>query len=153
MHALADQHLAQHRPDRRLAVAAARERRPAGALQGDVAAPAGAVDHLAEQHRPAVAELRREAAELMAGIRLGDRLGAFGHGVAGEEGGAGFARQRGGVETELLGQRRVEEQRLRRRRGLRAPGHGESPGGRGRRSFRGGGKRQRHGGTEGLPRV
>jgi hypothetical protein len=102
------------------------KRRPAGALQGDVAAPAGAIDHLAEQHRPAVAELRREAAELMAGIRLGDRLGAFGNGVAGEESSAGLARQDGGVETELLGQRRVEEQRLRRRCGLRAPGHGKA---------------------------
>ena len=40
VHRLADQHLAQHRPDRGLAVAAARERRPARALEGDVATPA-----------------------------------------------------------------------------------------------------------------
>ena len=118
VHRLADQYLAQHRPDRRLAVAAARERRPARALEGDVAAPAGAVDHLAEQDRAAVAELRREAAELVAGVGLRDRLGAFGHGVAGEERGAGLARQRGDVEAELVGERRVEEQRLRRRRRL-----------------------------------
>ena len=84
VHGLADQHLAQHRPDRGLAVAAARERRAARALQGDVAALAGAVDHLAEQHRAAVAELRREAAELVPGIGLGDRFGAFGQDISGE---------------------------------------------------------------------
>jgi MFS family permease len=78
VHRLADQHLAQHRADRGLAVAAARERRAARALEGDVAAPAVAVDHLAEQQRAAVAELRREAAELVAGVGLGDRLGALG---------------------------------------------------------------------------
>ena len=93
VHRLADQHLAQHRPDRRLAVAAARERRAARALEGDVAAPAGAVDHLAEQERAAVAELRREAAELVAGVGLRDRLGAFGQRVAGEQRGAGCARR------------------------------------------------------------
>jgi hypothetical protein len=76
VHRLADQHLAQHRPDRRLAVAAARERRSPRALEGDVAALAGAVDHLAEQDGAAVAELRREAAELVAGVGLRDRLGA-----------------------------------------------------------------------------
>jgi hypothetical protein len=30
------------------------------AFQGDIAAPAAAVDHLAQQHRPAVTELRRK---------------------------------------------------------------------------------------------
>ena len=126
VHRLADQHLAQHRTDRRLAVAAARERRPARALQGDVATPAGAIDHLAEQHRPTVAELRREAAELVPGVGLGDRLGAFGHRVAGEERRAGLAAERRRVEAELFGQRRVEEQRLRRRHGLGAPRHREA---------------------------
>ena len=126
VHRLADQHLAQHRPERRLAVAAARERRAARALQRDVAAPAGAVDHLAEQHRAAVAELRREAAELVPGVGLRDRLGAFGNAVAGEQRGAGLAGQRGHIEPELFGQRRVEEQRLRRRHRFRAPRHREA---------------------------
>ena len=98
MHRLADEDLAQHRPDRRLAVAAARERRPARAFQSDVAPLAGAVDHFAEQDGAAVAELRREAAELMAGVGLRDRLGAFGHLVAGEDIRAGRAGQRGNVE-------------------------------------------------------
>ena len=126
MHRLADEDLAQHRPDRRLAVAAARERRPARALQRDVAALAGAVDHFAEQDRAAIAELRREAAELMPGIDLRDRLGTFGHLVAGEDIGAGRARQRGDVEAELIGERRVEEERLRRRRRFRSPRDGEA---------------------------
>ena len=121
MHRLADEDLAQHRPDRRLAVAAARERRPARALERDVAAQAGAVDHFAEQDRAAVAELRREAAELMPGVGLRDRLGAFGHLVAGEDIGAGGAGQRRDVEAELIGERRVEEERPRRRRRFRAP--------------------------------
>ena len=126
VHRFADQHFAQHRPDRRLAVAAARERRAARALEGDVAAVARAVDHLAEQQRAAVAELRREAAELVAGVGLRERLGAVGQRVAGEDRGAGGAVQRGEVEAELFGQRLVEEQRLRRRRRLRAPRHGEA---------------------------
>ena len=76
---------------------------------------------LAEEHRAAVAELRREAAKLMPGVGLRDRLGALGHGVAGEEGGAGLARQGASVEAELFGELRVEEQRLRRRRGFGTP--------------------------------
>ena len=57
-----------------------------------------AVDHLAEQQRAAVAELRREAAELVAGVGLRDRLGALGQRVAGEQRRALGAAQRGGVE-------------------------------------------------------
>jgi hypothetical protein len=88
VHGLADQHLAQHRAERRLAVAAARERRAARALEGDVAPPALAVDHLAQQQRPAVAQLRREAAELVAGVGLGDRRRRLGQCVAAEQRGA-----------------------------------------------------------------
>ena len=78
VHRLADHVLAQHRPDRGLAVAAAGERRAARALQVEVApAPVG-VDELAEQQRPAVAEPRRVAAELVAGVGLRDRRGAVG---------------------------------------------------------------------------
>ena len=96
-----------------------------------------AVDHLAEQQRAAVAELRREAAELVARVGLRDRLGAFGHRVAGEERGAGRAVERGDVEAELLGERRVEEQRLRRGHGFRAPRHREALRARARTSCRG----------------
>ena len=72
VHCLADQVLAQHRADRGLAVAAAGERGPARSLEVEVAAGAGVVDDLAEQQRPPVAEARRVAAELVAGIGLGD---------------------------------------------------------------------------------
>ena len=74
-------------------------------FKGDVATLAGAVDHLAEQHCAAVAELRRKASELVAGVGLRDRLGAFGHRVAGEEGSAGLAGEGGDVQTELFGKR------------------------------------------------
>ena len=118
VHRLADQYLAQHRPDRGLAVAAARERRAPRALERDVAPLAVAVDHLAEQQGAAVAELRREAAELVARVGLRDRLGALRHGVAGEDRDAASPAKRVGVEAELLGQRTVEEQRRRRRHRL-----------------------------------
>jgi hypothetical protein len=96
-------YLAQHRAPARLAVAAARERRAARALEGDVAAPALAVDHLAQQQRAAVAQLRREAAELVAGVGLGDRLGAGGHAVAGEQRGARHRGRQGvGVQAQLV---------------------------------------------------
>ena len=81
VHRLADQHFAQHRTDGRLAVAAAGKRRAARSLERDVAAVSLPVDHLAEKERATVAELGREAAELMARIRLGERLGAFGQRV------------------------------------------------------------------------
>ena len=58
VHGLADQHLAKHRSDGGLAVAAAGERRAARALEGDVATASLPVDHLAEKQRAAVAELR-----------------------------------------------------------------------------------------------
>jgi hypothetical protein len=85
MHGLADQHLAQHRADGGLAVAVARERRAPRALEGEVAAAAVAVDDFADQQGTAVAELRREVAELVAGIGLGDGCGILGQGLAGEQ--------------------------------------------------------------------
>ena len=78
VHRLADHVLAQHRPDGRLAVAAARERRAPRALQVQVAAAAVDVDDLAEQQRAAVAQPRRVAAELVAGVGLRDRRRALG---------------------------------------------------------------------------
>ncbi len=78
MHRFADDVFAQHRPQRGAAVAAARERRRAGALELDVAADAVLVDHLAEQDGAAVAQLRHELPELVAGIGHRDRVGAGG---------------------------------------------------------------------------
>ena len=74
-HRLADDVFAQHRAQRRAAVAAARERRGARALELDVAPHARAIDHLAQQDGAAIAELRHEVAELVAGIGERDRLG------------------------------------------------------------------------------
>jgi hypothetical protein len=61
-------------PDRGPPVAAAGERRAPRALEVQVAPAAVDVDDLAEQERAAVAEPRREPAELVAGVRLGDRV-------------------------------------------------------------------------------
>jgi hypothetical protein len=55
-------------PQRRAAIAAAREGRRARAFQLDVATDAVAVDDLAQQDGAAIAQLRRETAELVAGI-------------------------------------------------------------------------------------
>ena len=60
----------------------ARERRGAGALELDVAAHAVGIDDLAEKNGPAVAELRHEMAELVAGIGHGEGLAELGHPVA-----------------------------------------------------------------------
>ena len=84
VHGLADQHLAKHRTDGGLAVAAAGERRATRSLEGDVATASFPVDHLAEKKRAAVAELRRESAELVACVGLSQRFCAVGQCVSGE---------------------------------------------------------------------
>ncbi len=87
-HRLADDIFAKHRPKRRAAVAAPGEGRPAGTLQLDVPADAVAIDHLAQQDRPAVAELRDEHAELVARIGHRERIGAAQGCVASQHGDA-----------------------------------------------------------------
>ena len=72
----ADDVFAQHRAQRCAAIAAARERRRPRALELDVAPDAVEVDDLAEKDGAAIAELRHEVAELMAGIGQRDRLRA-----------------------------------------------------------------------------
>ena len=84
MHRFADEIFAQDRPESGATVATARERRSSGAFQLDVASPAVAVQHLAQQDGAAVAEPGNEVAELMSGIGHRDRLGARRHLVAGE---------------------------------------------------------------------
>ena len=86
-HRLADDVLAQHRAERGAAIAAAREARLARTFQLDIDAIAAGRDLLAQQDRAAVAE-PGEVAELVAGIRLRQRLGALRQGVAREDGGA-----------------------------------------------------------------
>ena len=113
VHRLADDRLTQHRAEHGLAVAAARERRPARALQVEVATPPRDVDELAEQQRAAVAQPRGVAAELVAGVGHRDRHRTRGNGAAREhveiEGDAQLRRERLVVQHEL---------RLRRRHGL-----------------------------------
>jgi hypothetical protein len=74
---LADDVFAQHRTQRRAAVAAARERRLPRAFQLDVHACAGGRDLFAEQDGAAVAEAG-EVAELVSGVGLRDRPRAVG---------------------------------------------------------------------------
>jgi hypothetical protein len=68
--------LPQLRPERGTPIGVARERRDARALELDVAAPACEIHHFAQQDDAALAELRDEMAELVAGIRNRDRLRA-----------------------------------------------------------------------------
>ena len=81
-HGFADDVLAEHRAERRFAIAAAREVRAPGALQLQVVPCAVGVDDLAEQDGAAVAELGRESTELVASVGLCNRLGALGNRIA-----------------------------------------------------------------------
>jgi hypothetical protein len=74
----------------------------------DVEALAGGGDLLAQEESAAVAEAG-EVAELMAGVGLGDGLGAVGEGVASEEGGVIGVVEGFGVETEGAGEGVIEE--------------------------------------------
>ena len=115
-HGLADQIFAQHRAKGGAAVAAARERRTACPLKLDVASPAVPVDHLAEQDGAAIAELGHEAAELVARIRHGDRVGALGRAGARQHGDTVRPLQRIRIQPEFDGKRPVEQQQVRRGR-------------------------------------
>ena len=85
MHRLGDHVFAQHRAEPRPPVAHPAVGGRSRALELDVAPPARAVHHLAQQERAPVAQLRREAAELMAGIDLRQRRRAVGRLVAGKD--------------------------------------------------------------------
>ena len=100
-HRLADDVFAQHRTKRGTAIAPPREGRRAGSLELDVTADAVGVDHLAEQDGAAVAELRHEMTELVAGIGHRNRVGAVGDPLAGEDFGAFRAIQPIRVEAEM----------------------------------------------------
>src|SRR5690606_38050737 len=103
-------------------VAAAREGGATRALERDVAAPAGPVDELAQEQGAAVAELRREAAELVARVGLRDRLGVRRHDVAGEDRRPPLVLQSGRIEAQFGRELLVEEQQPRRGNLRRLPG-------------------------------
>ena len=125
VHRLADHVLAQHRADRRLSVSASREWRATRALQVQVAPAAADVDHLADQQRSSVAESRREAAELMAGVGLRHRRRPGRRVVAYEEGDTVGRPQRIGIDAQLSGQCLVERQQAGRRSRARPPRHAQ----------------------------
>ena len=102
-HRLAHDVLAQHRAERGSTIAAAREGCRAGAFELNVIAVAVARENLSEQVGAAIAKLRNEVPELMAGISEGERLRAGGHTGASQDLNPFRARQRGGVEPELRG--------------------------------------------------
>jgi hypothetical protein len=89
VHGLTHQVLPQHGSECGLAVTAAREWGSARSLQGDVTASAMTVNDFAKQQSAAIAELRREAAELVPGIGLRQRLCLSRNDIAGEHGEAG----------------------------------------------------------------
>jgi hypothetical protein len=125
VHGFGDQHLAQHGTDGRLAVPSPRERRAARTLEHEVAAASESVDDLTQQQGAPVAQNRREPAELVTGVRLGERLGALGHVVAGEDGRAFGSVQRVGIESQFEGELPVEVQQARRGNAGGLPGRVE----------------------------
>jgi len=84
VHRLADEIFAQNRSKRSASVAAPGERRLPRAFQLDVAPHAVAIQDLAEQDCAPIAELTNEVGKLVSGIGHGNRLGAKGGHVAGE---------------------------------------------------------------------
>ena len=113
VHRLADDVLAQHRPDRGQTVTAAGERRAPRALEVQVARAAVGVGELTEQECAAVAETRDVPAELVPGVGLGHRRRTAGDDGSDEEAQSVGAAQHGGIQAELGGQRLVEDEQLR----------------------------------------
>jgi len=98
---------AQHRAERGAAIAAARKRRRARALELDVAADTVGVDHLAEQDGAAVTKLGNEVAELVPGIGHRDRVGAVRNPLAGQNLDTLRASKQFRIEAEMERQRPV----------------------------------------------
>ena len=122
-HRLAHQVFAQDRAKPRLAIAAARKGRGARPFQMDVKTPPGWVQHLAQQKRAAIAQLRGKAAELMPGIGHGQPCRPFGQARAGQHGHAIGRLQEIHVQPQRLRQRQVQHDQ--RRIGRSRAGHGQ----------------------------
>ena len=87
----------------------------------DIAAALSGVDHLAEEKRASISQLRCEPAKLVPGIRLGQGFRPLGYCIAGENRRACFRIERGRIKAKLLGQCMVELQQFRgNRRGCLA---------------------------------
>ena len=115
VHGLADQVFAQHRTERRASITAARIGGSAGTLQLDVAPHTALILRLAQQNRAAVAELRNELAELVAGIGHGDGLQTLRQNISGIDAGQRLGVEVADVESELSAQRAIEFQQTRLR--------------------------------------
>ena len=87
-----------------------------------------AIDHLAEQDRAPVAELRNKAAELMSRIGHGNRLGAGRRDIAGKDRREIVGPEAAVSKSELLGKRLIELDQPRRRDRRRADAGEEAPG-------------------------
>src|SRR5206468_3121854 len=85
MHGFADNVFAQHRPERRTAVASAGIRRSARPFKLDIEPRALRRNLLAQQDRPAVPQ-HRKMPELVPRVGLSQRLGAFRNPVARQHG-------------------------------------------------------------------
>jgi hypothetical protein len=109
VHGFAEDVFAEDGAEGGFAVAAAGEGSAAGAFELDITALAVKIDDFAEEEGAAVTELGHEVAELVAGVGLGEGLGAVGKGVAGEEGGVIGVVEGFGVETEGAGEGVIEE--------------------------------------------
>ncbi len=114
-HRLADDVFAQHGTQGRPPVAAARERCRPRAFELNVATDAVPAHDLAQQDGAAIAQLRHEVAELVAGIGQRNRLGTRRYAVARQDRHTLRRRQRLGIEAELGGESRVELDQARRR--------------------------------------
>jgi hypothetical protein len=85
-HRFADDVLAQHRAEGSEAITTARVQRSTCTLELNIDKLAGGRSVLSQQDRPAIAE-HRKATELVASVRLGDRIAAAGQNLPGKQGG------------------------------------------------------------------
>ena len=125
VHGLADDILAQHRPYHGLAVGAPGERGAPGPLDMEVAAAPLCIDHLAEQQRAAIPEARRVAAELVAGVGLGDRRDPL-RGLPSQQRDARRLPELRRIDAQLDRQLLVEHQQSGGGRRGRSPRHGKA---------------------------
>ena len=103
-HRLADDVLAQDRAEGGSAVAVAGEWGGAGALELDVAARAIDIDNLSEKNGAAVAELRHEGAELVAGIGHREGFAELWHRIPRRKSRRLPARRALGIEPKVSGE-------------------------------------------------